>query len=114
MARPSSAISRARGDLFGIGKPGGILEHGACMPSARARRVISFAKEFSSPAMISAIATAISFAERVTNALIASSTSMVCPTFSPSLDGGCAVASAEILIGELSFRRPVSSSENRR
>src|SRR5260370_6551572 len=84
------------------------------MPGACALAVIFFAKASSEPPRDSAMATAMSLAERVTTARIASRTLMVSPGFRPSFDGACAAAWAEIGIVEESETLPASIASNRR
>ena len=86
----------------------------ANMPRACAFWVIALANSSSLPARFSAIATATSFADLVTTALIASSTAMVWPGLRPSFEGACSAAWAEIRSGVSSLILPASSSSNRR
>ena len=62
--------------------------------------------------MFSPMAQATSLADFVTMALIASSTSIVEPGRSPSLDGDWEAAKAEMVSGESRLKRPRSSCSN--
>ena len=104
---PSSAVRRWEGQTHWRNACRSFRAHA---PSA----VMSCAKLSSSPPMASAMATAISFAERVTTALIASSTSIVSPGLRPSLVGFCAAACEETRISLSSRRWPFSSCSNKR
>ena len=77
------------GDLAGIGQAVRIAEGACCSCRARApSRFMRAAKPETLPPICSATTTATSLADFVTSARIASSTLMVVPAFTPSLDGG--------------------------
>jgi hypothetical protein len=84
------------------------------MPSALALRVISLANSSSVPPMASATTAAASFADLVTNPLMASSTQMFWLALRPSLTGRWMAAWVETgnEVSSLSF--PASSCSNKR
>ena len=82
------------------------------MPMARAFAVIFEAKPDSVPPRRSPIAAAMSFAERVTSARIASLTAIVWPGFRPSFDGGWAAACFEMVMREERVTLPLSRASN--
>jgi hypothetical protein len=80
------------------------------MPSARAVRFMRPAKAETLPPTFSATTTATSLADLVVSARMASSTLMVEPAFTPTLDGAWRAAFADTLSLLPSESRPASSS----
>ena len=105
-------MSRAVVCCSGSGRPDALWNVVRLMPNWRARAVIRSANRSSLPARFSAIAQAMSLAERVTSAMIASSTRIVEPARRPSLVGGIAAARGEMTKRESSVNRPVSRASN--
>ena len=89
--------SRAVVPLVLVRQARGVAERGPRHAEARAWVVISSAKRASLPPRFSPMVEAMSLAERVTSAMIASSTRIVEPALRPSLVGGMAAARAETL-----------------
>ena len=82
------------------------------MPSSSAFSVIRAVKRASVPPICSAMATAMSLAERTAVACMASSSVIVCPAAKPSLDGGCEAARGETVITSSSLARPSDRASN--
>ena len=80
------------------------------MPSDRAVRFMRAAKPATLPLTFSATTTAMSFADLVVSARMASCTLIDLPAFRPSFEGACAAALAETESLVFSVRRRASSS----
>ena len=103
-------MSRAVLRCARFGKPDALRKVVRDMPSARALSVIRLANPASVPPSVSAITTAISLADLTISARIASSTVIVEPARSPSLDAGCRAARFEIVIVDLRPSRLLSTA----
>ena len=107
-------MSRAVVTWPGLGRPEALRKVVRDMPMLRAVRVMRWAKALSLPPMFSATAVATSLADFTTMALMAVSTVIVSPAFTPSFEGATLVARADTLMGELRVRLPAVISWNSR
>ena len=106
-------MSRAVVTWSRSGRPEALRKVVRVMPSARAFRVIIWAKRSSlPPPRCSPSAAAASLADLVTRARIASSTVSVMPAARPSREGGMEAASAETRIGLERAMRPSRRASN--
>ena len=107
-------MSRAVLRCFRFGKPDALRKVVRDMPSALAFLDIFLANSTSVPPNASATTTAISLADLTTSALIASSTRIVEPARSPSLEGDCPAARFETFSFESRPSFPLSTASKSR
>ena len=92
------------------GSPFGLRNSLEFMPRRRASAFIMATKPASLPPTVSAIAMAMSFAERTIIIFSALSTVIAVPTLKPIFEGGSASALADTTTGDVSLSRPALSA----
>ena len=107
-------MSSAVVTCLGSGRPEALTKRVRCMPSPRARTVISAANASSEPLSASATTTATSLADLIAMAWAASFTLMVEPALRPSRDGGREAAVCDTGSSSSRESRPVSTASNSR
>ena len=107
-AIPSKPRSLAVVFCFLFGRPEAFLKVVFDIPRMRACRVISSAKAGSEPEINSAMAVAMSFADLVVSARMASSSAIESPALRPIFEGGSRAARSDIGTFELKVKIPSS------